>query len=81
VSLNAGGIENLSPQMLKISASRAFGRIELSNVIADQGRSAFPSTSTGERRENMSQVFFVKVVLIFSRMLALAAKDVLIERG
>src|SRR5882672_429334 len=40
VSLSAGRIESLSPQRLKISASRAFGRIELSNVIAERGRSA-----------------------------------------
>src|SRR5262245_18378055 len=31
--------------------------IWLSTVIAERRRSAFPSTSTGERRENMSQVF------------------------
>src|SRR5262245_46386693 len=30
----------------------------LSTVVAERGRSAFPSTSTGERRENMSQLFF-----------------------
>jgi hypothetical protein len=48
-----GQDRNLSPRRLKISASRAFGWID---VIAEQRRSAFPSTSTGERRENMSQV-------------------------
>jgi len=44
----------MSPRRLKISASRAFGWID---VIAEQRRSAFPSISTGGRRENMSQVF------------------------
>src|SRR5262249_32463307 len=32
--------------------------VRLSNVIAERGRSAFPSTSTGEHRENMSRLFF-----------------------
>jgi hypothetical protein len=58
VSLSAGKIEILSPQRLKISAPRAFGRVGLSNVIAERRRSAFPSTSTGEARENMSRLFF-----------------------
>jgi len=48
-----GQDRNLSPRRLKISASRAFGWID---VIAEQRRSAFPSTTTGERRENMSQI-------------------------
>jgi hypothetical protein len=30
----------------------------LSNDIAEQERSALPSTSTGEQRENMSLLFF-----------------------
>jgi hypothetical protein len=65
VSLSAGGVENLSPQRLKISASRAFGWMGLSNVIAEQLRSTFPSTSTGEQRENMSQLFlFLEVIQI-----------------
>jgi hypothetical protein len=55
VSLSAGGVENRSPQRLKISASRAFGWMGLSNVIAEQQRSALPSTSTDEWRENMSR--------------------------
>jgi len=40
VSLSAGWIESLSPQGLKISAYRAFGRIGLSKFIAERGRSA-----------------------------------------
>src|SRR5262245_29084568 len=58
MSLCAGRIEILSPQRLKISAPRAFGRVGLSNVFAERRRSAFPSTSTGEARENMSRLFF-----------------------
>jgi hypothetical protein len=33
-------IENLSPQRLKISPSRAFGCIGLLNVVAERGRLA-----------------------------------------
>jgi len=40
VSLSAGVIENLSPQRLKISPSRAFGCIGLLNVVAERGRLA-----------------------------------------
>jgi hypothetical protein len=40
VSLSAGRIQTLSPQELKISASRTFGRIGLSNTIAERGRPA-----------------------------------------
>ena len=40
VGLSARRIQSLSPQELKISASRAFGRIGLSNTIAERGRPA-----------------------------------------
>jgi hypothetical protein len=49
-----GRDRKLAPPGPKISASRAFGLID---VIAELRRPAFPSTSTGGRRENMSQVF------------------------
>jgi len=49
-SLSAGRIESLSPQELKISASRAFGRIGLSNTIAERGARLASSTSTGGNR-------------------------------
>ena len=50
-----GRHRKLAPPGPKISASRAFGRI---NVIAERRRSAVSSTSTGGRRENMSRLFF-----------------------
>jgi hypothetical protein len=40
------------------SAACAFGRSGCQMFFTEQQRSAYPSTSTGERRENMSQLFF-----------------------
>jgi hypothetical protein len=40
-----------------------------SNVIAEQERSAFPSTSTGGRRENMSQVFVNEALILADRQI------------
>src|SRR5215475_8382331 len=63
LSLSAGRIENLSPQGLKISAFRAFGRIELSKVIAERGRSArFFNLYWRAARKHVAVIFLFAVI-------------------
>jgi len=63
VSLSAGRIENLSPQGLKISAFRAFGRIRLSKVIAERGRSArFFNLYWRAARKHVAVIFLFAVI-------------------
>jgi len=63
VSLSAGWIESLSPQGLKISAYRAFGRIGLSKFIAERGRSAcFFNLYWRAARKHVAVIFLFAVI-------------------